>query len=76
MSLVGQAELPSARAQLERAIGLYDPERDPPLAYVYAVDQRISAMSYLAIALLQLGHGDQATALMDQTIAEAKRLSG
>jgi len=74
MSLVGQAELPSARAQLERAIALYDPERDPPLAYVYAVDQRISAMSYLAIALLQLGHGDQATALMDQTIAEAKRL--
>lgn len=74
MSLVGQAELPLARAHLERAIELYDPERDPPLAYIYAVDQRISAMSYLAIALLQLGHGDQATLLMEQTIAEAKRL--
>jgi tetratricopeptide (TPR) repeat protein len=74
MSLVGGADLPSARAHLERAIELYDPERDPPLAYVYAVDQRISAMSYLAIALLQLGHSDRATPLMEQAIAEAKRL--
>jgi hypothetical protein len=75
MSLVGHGTMPEARLHLKRAIDLYDPEADPPLAYTYAVDQRLSAMCYYFIALLQLGHCDQALALAEQAVTDAKRLN-
>jgi predicted ATPase/DNA-binding response OmpR family regulator/class 3 adenylate cyclase len=74
MSLVGRGDIAPARSRLRRAISLYDSEQDVRLAYVYAVDQRLSALSYLCIALLQLGDVEQATSLLDQASADAIRL--
>jgi hypothetical protein len=74
MSLVGLGQVAAARPHLEQAASLYDPRRDAELAYVYAVDQRLSALAYLCIALLQLGELPRATSLLGETITDAMAL--
>jgi class 3 adenylate cyclase len=44
---------------LERALSLYDPERDRPLAFKFAQDAGLSAMNYLGYALWPLGEVDR-----------------
>ncbi len=75
MSLVGHGEVLMARTHLERALALHDAEKDAPLAYVYAVDQRLSAMGYLSLALIQCGYPDQGMRVSDDARADLLHLN-
>jgi predicted ATPase/class 3 adenylate cyclase len=56
-------ELREARAHLERALSLYDPEAHRPLATLYNGEPAMSASGVLAHVLWLLGYPDQALAM-------------
>jgi class 3 adenylate cyclase len=74
-SLVGQGLVSIGRTHLENALAYHDAEKDAPLAYVYALDQRLSAMGYLSLALIQCGYPDQGMRVSDAARADALRLN-
>ena len=49
-----------ARASLERALAIFDPERDSDLAFRFAQDIGVSITAYLALVLWPLGEVDRA----------------
>lgn len=53
--LFHRGELPRARAHLERAVALYAPDFDRPLAFLYTHDPRVAGLSVLALCLFLLG---------------------
>ena len=53
--LFHRGDLTRARAHLERAIGLYAPDFDRPLAFLYTHDPRVAGLSVLALCLFLLG---------------------
>lgn len=53
--LFHRGELPRARAHLERAVALYAPDFDRPLAFLYTHDPRIAGLSVLGLCLFLLG---------------------
>ena len=63
----------NARRHLELALASYDGERDRPLAYRFGQDLAVPAMAYLAMTLWQLGIGDGAQRLAEETITYALR---
>ena len=65
------AELPRARVHLERALAIYDPQRDRGLAVRFSQDPGPPAMACLALTLWVLGEPDQARRLADQAVAQA-----
>jgi class 3 adenylate cyclase len=73
MSLVGGGQVALACSHLGQALVLHDAELDAPLAYVYAVDQRLSTMGYLSLALIQCGYPDQGRRVSDDARADALR---
>jgi class 3 adenylate cyclase len=75
MSLVGHGQLARARVHLEAAIAHHHPGEDAALAYVYAVDQRLSAMGYLSLALIQCGYPDQGMQISSEARADALKLA-
>jgi class 3 adenylate cyclase len=75
MSLVGHGQVATARAHLEEALAHHNPEEDAPLAYVYAVDQRLSAMGYLSLALIQCGYPDRGMRVSADARVDAMRLA-
>ena len=74
MSLVGHGQVATARAHLEKALAHHQPDKDAPLAYVYAVDQRLSVMGYLSLALIQCGYPDQGVRVSADARSDALRL--
>jgi class 3 adenylate cyclase/predicted ATPase len=68
-------DLPRARAHLERALALYDPGEHRAPAFVYAFDPRVVCLDYLARTLLPLGFPEQALAISDEAVDEARRVS-
>ena len=64
-----------ARAHLEQAVAIFDPERDRDLAFRFGQDVGVSAMVYLAIALWPLGQVDRAREIADATAARIGKLS-
>jgi class 3 adenylate cyclase len=74
MSLVGYGRVARGRVHLEKALAHHDPNEDASLAYVYAVDQRMSAMSYLSLALIQSGYPDQGMRVSADARVDALRL--
>jgi predicted ATPase/class 3 adenylate cyclase len=64
-----------ARAHLEQTLALYDPERHCSLAFLYALDPRATAKSWLSWVLLALGYPGQALARYQEALAEARRLA-
>jgi class 3 adenylate cyclase/predicted ATPase len=64
-----------ARAHLERALALYDPEAHAPLAHRFGYDARVAVQAYLSSALLHLGHPDQALATGRRAVEDARRLA-
>ena len=64
-----------ARAHLEQAVAIFDPERDRDLAFRFGQDVGVSAMVYLAIALWPLGQVDRAREIADATAARIGNLS-
>ena len=55
------------RSHLEKALAIFDAERDRDLAFRFGQDVGVSAMVYLAIALWPLGEVDRARELVDAT---------
>jgi class 3 adenylate cyclase/tetratricopeptide (TPR) repeat protein len=67
ISLVLAGKLAEGRAELDRAIALYDPAEHRSLATRFGHDVRVSAAAWRAIALLMLG--DEGGALADVALA-------
>jgi adenylate cyclase len=68
-------EFLSAREDLEKAIGLYDPERHRPLDFPGWADAGAAARSAAALTLYQLGYPDQALKRGKEGLALAQALS-
>src|SRR5271166_569794 len=64
-----------ARAHLEQAVAIFDPDRDRDLAFRFGQDVGVSATVYLAIALWPLGQVDRAREIADATAARIAKLS-
>jgi len=62
-------ELHLAREHLEKAISLYDPERDRPLGHV---DAGVNCRSWVAYTLWTLGYPDQALKRINESLTLAR----
>ena len=71
LSLFDFGNFEESRFHLDRAIALYDPDEHIGLAFKYAQDPRIAALSLLCHSLAPLGYLDQAGA----SVAKAKELA-
>jgi class 3 adenylate cyclase len=74
MTTLSRGDVRGARRELERSLSLYRDPDDNDLTYLYGQNQRIAALSYLCLAMQQLGYLDQALALSNQAIADATAL--
>lgn len=74
-SLYALGELASARAYLEQAIDLYDPEQHHRLAFGYGLDPGLACMIWLSCVLWLLGYPDQALKRSREAIALAQELA-
>src|SRR5271165_3655237 len=63
------------RSHLEKALAIFNPERDRDLAFRFGQDVGVSAMVYLAIALWPLGQVDRARGIADATAVRIGQLS-
>ena len=71
LTLLYQGDFEPARAHLEQALRLYDPERDREAKFRLGQDTRAAATSYLALAAWCLGDVGRARKLMDEAVAHA-----
>ena len=62
-----------ARADLERALAIFDPERDRELAFRFGQDVVVTASSFLACVLWPLGEVDHARRLAEEMVVRAVR---
>ena len=60
-----------ARADLERALAMFDPERDRDLAFRFGQDVNVTATAFLAWVLWPLGEIDHARRLADEMVERA-----
>ena len=67
-------ELLSARAHLEQAVALYEPERHGSTAFVFGQDLGVSALAHLTWVLWLLGYPDQASRRQAEGLALAHRV--
>jgi class 3 adenylate cyclase/predicted ATPase len=72
VSALPAGEFARARAHLNEALSLYDPQEHRSPAFVYAFDPRVVCLDYLSRTLLALGLPDQALAASDEATAEAR----
>jgi tetratricopeptide (TPR) repeat protein len=68
-------EFAAGRAQLEKALALYDPAQRPSYAELMPTDQLVLMRSNSSWPLGFLGHLDQALVQQDKALGEARRLS-
>jgi hypothetical protein len=73
VQLVSRGDFARGRQHLEQAIALYDPEHHQPLAFVYSLNPRVSALVTLGLTLQYLGFPDQALRAGDQGVEEAQQ---
>ncbi|WP_233857670.1 adenylate/guanylate cyclase domain-containing protein [Paraburkholderia sp. HD33-4] len=73
-SLLHLGELEAARAQLEEALALYDPQQQYSLAFFHGIEPGVLAPGYLSQALWFLGYPDQALAHSQRALALAQTL--
>jgi len=71
---LARGDLQGARRELEQSLSLYRNPDDNDLTYVYGQNQRVAALSYLCLAMQQLGYLDQAIVIGEQAIAGASEL--
>ncbi|MBV8187243.1 MAG: hypothetical protein JO339_08395, partial [Alphaproteobacteria bacterium] len=71
---LARGDLRGARRELERSLALYRDPDDNDLTYFYGQNQRVAALSYLCLAMQQLGYLDQAPALCLQAVAGAEEV--
>jgi len=65
----------TAKRHLEKALALYDPERDRDLAYRFAQDIGVSALVYLSLVQWVLGESDRSHATMTEALAHAAKIN-
>jgi predicted ATPase len=63
-----------ARASLERALAIFDPERDGDLAFRFAQDVGVSIAAYLALVLWPLGDVDRARKFIEEMAVRPARI--
>ena len=63
--------LQDARFSLNRALAIFDPERDSDLAFRFAQDLGVSITAYLAMVLWPLGEIDRAREVAEEMVARA-----
>jgi class 3 adenylate cyclase/predicted ATPase len=63
-----------ARDHLERTLALYNPARDHGLAFVWAYDERVTALCWLSWTQYVLGYPDHALARGREALADARAL--
>jgi predicted ATPase/class 3 adenylate cyclase len=73
-SLFHLGRFAEARDHLERTLALYNPARDHALAFVWAQDPRVRALSWLSWTLYVLGYPDQALARGREALADARAI--
>jgi class 3 adenylate cyclase/predicted ATPase len=61
-----EGDLDTARDHLERALGLFNPERDVDLAFRFGADSGVGTMGYLSLTLWLLGEVDRALDLIER----------
>ncbi len=64
----------AARAELERALAMFDPERDADLVIRFAQDVGVAIMAYLAVALWPLGEVDRARKIAEEMMARTAEI--
>jgi hypothetical protein len=62
-------EFVEAREQLDKALALFDPERDRDLKFRYFADIGVSTMAYSAFVYWALGEVEQARRFIDGMVA-------
>jgi class 3 adenylate cyclase/tetratricopeptide (TPR) repeat protein len=72
--LFHRGELGRARAHLERAIALYAPDFDRPLAFLYTHDPRVAGLSVLALCLFLQGSPGEADERSKVALSLAREL--
>jgi class 3 adenylate cyclase/predicted ATPase len=74
ISLASTGDIVAGKAHLDRAIALYDPAAHRPLATLFAVDARVSILSFRSRALWMLGYPEAAIADTDQAVSDARQI--
>jgi tetratricopeptide (TPR) repeat protein len=69
-----RGEFVEARRHLEQAMALYRPEHHEPLAANFGENAYATSGGYLCCVLAMLGLPEQALAVRDRTLAEARRI--
>ena len=69
-----QGDYTNARVYMERALAMFDPERDCDLAFRFGQDIGVSFMNYLALALWPIGEIRRAEELESAALARADRI--
>jgi predicted ATPase len=64
----------AARVELERALALFDVERDSDLVVRFAQDVGVAAKTYLALTLWPMGQVEHAQRVTDEALARAQRI--
>jgi class 3 adenylate cyclase/predicted ATPase len=72
--LVNTGDIADGRAQLDRAIALYDPAAHRPLATLFAIDTRVAVLTYRSYALWYLGYPEAALADADYALKDAREV--
>jgi len=72
--LFHRGDLVPARAHLERAIALYAPDFDRPLAFLYTHDPRVAGLSVLALCVYLLGSRSEAEERSKVALGVAREL--
>ena len=67
-----QGDFEKACAHLDRALAIFDPERDRDLAFRFGQDIGVSFMNYLALALWPMGEIERARELENAAVARAR----
>jgi class 3 adenylate cyclase/predicted ATPase len=73
-SLLLTGNIAAARMHFERAIALYDPSEDRPLATRFNQDTRVISLSWLSLAMWLLGYPDAALAISERALHDAREV--
>jgi tetratricopeptide (TPR) repeat protein len=73
--LLGLGELVAARAHLEQALAMYDPQQHQALAFRFGLDPGVMTLGHLSLTLWLLGYPDQALARSEVASSLARQLN-
>jgi predicted ATPase len=74
ISLLETGDIEQGRAHFDRAIELYDPAKQRPLAMRFGIDSRVSVLSYRSLAFWILGYPDAALTDTEQAVRDAREI--